>query len=253
MLEDGKKKVLKESLTFPRFFVTAPSPCPYLDGREERKVFTELAGADAAELHEALSRVGFRRSQSVAYRPACDGCNACLSVRVVTKEFKPSRSQRRVLNRNSDVRVTACDPVATAEQYELLTRYLADRHAEGGMAEMDEFEFADMVHSSPVATSVIEYRVFDGEPSFANRGKLLAAAITDIVSDGLSMVYSFFDPTIERRSIGSFMILDHIQRARSAGLDYVYLGYWVPESPKMGYKAKFQPLEILGMEGWKRA
>ena len=135
---------------FPRFFVTSPAPCPYLPGRPERKVFTELVGPHAAELNEALGRIGFRRSQSVAYRPSCAGCPACVSVRVVAHEFKPNATQRKLLKRNADLEVNACEPWATDEQFQLLRRYLAARHPGGGMAEMDEGDYADMVEQSPV-------------------------------------------------------------------------------------------------------
>lgn len=235
-----------QSLQFPKFYVTAPSPCPYLPGREERKVFTELAGPDAPALNEALSRVGFRRSQSVAYRPACEGCNACISVRVPARAFAPRRRHRRLLNRNADIVAARRPAVATDEQFELLRRYLDHRHHEGGMADMDIHEYADMVENSPVETQLVEYRL----PK-SDGGNLIAAALTDVMSDGLSMVYSFFDPDAAHRSPGIWMILEHIHHAAGTGLDYVYLGYWIAESPKMAYKAEFSPLERLGAEGWR--
>lgn len=255
-----------QSFQFPRFFVTAPSPCPYLEGHEERKVFTDLTVGDAAELNEALGRVGFRRSQSVAYRPACEGCNACVSVRVAAQDFEPNKSMRRILKRNSDLIVQAIDPIASDEQFELLNHYLVARHGEGGMSDMDEFEYAEMIESSPVATTLIEYReraTGDGngngeggeggegnDNDFMKPGKLIAAALTDVMSDGLSMVYSFFDPDSERASLGTYMIIDHIMRTQKAGLEHVYLGYWVEGSQKMEYKTRFQPLERLAPEGW---
>ena len=135
---------------FPRFYVTSPSPCPYLPGKQERKVFTELHGPQAGELNDALGRIGFRRSQGVAYRPSCAGCSACVSVRVVTNEFRPSASQRKLLRRHEDLEVAACRPWATDEQYRLLRRYLAARHPSGGMSGMDDSDYADMVEQSPV-------------------------------------------------------------------------------------------------------
>ena len=235
---------------FPRFFVTSPSPCPYLPGRQERKVFTELAGAHASELNDALSRIGFRRSQNVAYRPSCLDCRACVSVRVVADEFRPSGSQKRTLKSFSDLEVTECRPWATAEQFELLRHYLAHRHPGGGMAAMDETDFADMVEHTAVSSFVIEYR----EPSTGGRpGRLVAACLTDRQGDGLSMIYSFYDPEIEGRSgLGNFVILDHIRRAVRAGLPFVYLGYWVAGSERMQYKVRFRPLERLSPEGWRR-
>ena len=235
---------------FPRFFVTTPAPCPYLAGKTERKVFTELNGTHAAELNDALGRIGFRRSQGVAYRPSCIDCAACISVRVVTGEFQPSATQRRMIRRHSDLEVTACKPWTTEEQYDLLRRYLRARHPGGGMVDMDESDFADMVEQSPVKTFLIEYR----EPSVdGRRGKLVGACLTDQQADGLSMIYSFFEPdSDQRRGLGTYIILDHILRAGRAGLPYVYLGYWVDSSPRMAYKARFRPLERLGPSGWRR-
>lgn len=233
---------------FPRFFVTSPSPCPYLPGKTERKVFTELKGPHAEQLHDALSRIGFRRSQTVAYRPSCVDCRACVSVRVVADAFKPSSSQRKALRRNDDLIVTECRPWATPEQFELLQKYLKSRHPGGGMAAMDEVDFADMVEHTSVSSFVIEYREPDAE---GRPGRLIAACLTDRQGDGLSMIYSFYDPDCEGRSgLGNFVILDHIRRAAEAGLPYVYLGYWVEGSPRMQYKVRYRPLELLGPDGW---
>ncbi|MFB0613532.1 arginyltransferase [Aurantiacibacter poecillastricola] len=235
---------------FPRFFVTSPAPCPYLPGRTERKVFTELKGTHSEQLNDALGRIGFRRSQTVAYRPSCEGCRACVSVRVAAEEFSPSSSQKRTLKRNSDLVVTECRPWATAEQFALLQRYLEHRHPGGGMAAMDEVDYADMVEHTSVSTFVIEYR----EPSVdGSVGRLVAACLTDRQADGLSMIYSFYDPELEDRSgLGNYVILEHIRRASAAGLPYVYLGYWVEGSDRMQYKVRFRPLEALGPDGWRR-
>lgn len=235
---------------FPRFFVTSPAPCPYLPGRSERKVFTELKGPNADDLNDALGRIGFRRSQTVAYRPSCIDCSACVSVRVIADEFAPSGTQRRALKANSDLVVSACKPWSTAEQFELLQRYLAERHPGGGMATMDEMDFADMVEHTPVRSYVIEYR----EPSDGpNPGRLVGACLTDQQGDGLSMIYSFYDPQHETRTgLGNFIILDHIRRAAEAGLPYVYLGYWVEGSERMQYKIRYRPMERLGSDGWVR-
>lgn len=233
---------------FPRFFVTSPSPCPYLPGRQERKIFTELSGQHASELNDALGRIGFRRSQSVAYRPSCAGCTACVSVRVVADQFRANATQRKLLKRHGDLEVTACKPWATSEQFELLRRYLQSRHPGGGMAAMDENDYADMVEQSPVSSYVIEYR----EPSTdGRRGRLVGACITDQQADGLSMIYSFFETDDETRpSMGNFIILDHILRSCAAGLPYVYLGYWVKGSERMAYKTRYRPIEVLGPNGW---
>ena len=235
---------------FPRFFVTSPAPCPYLPGKSERKVFTELKGPHADELNDALGRIGFRRSQTVAYRPSCIDCQACVSVRVVASEFRPSTSQKRNLKRNGDLIATVCRPWSTAEQFELLQHYLGDRHPGGGMTNMDEIDFADMVEHTPVDSWIVEYR----EPTVdGSAGKLVGACLTDRQGDGLSMIYSFYDPDhAAREGLGNYIILDHIQRARSLGLPFVYLGYWVDGSPRMQYKIRYRPMERLSRSGWTR-
>ena len=235
---------------FPRFFVTSPAPCPYLPGKTERKVFTELKGPHAEALNDALGRIGFRRSQTVAYRPSCLDCRACVSVRVVAQEFAPSSAQKRNLRRNSDIVVTECRPWATSEQFDLLQRYLASRHPGGGMAAMDEIDYADMVEHTAVSSFVLEYR----EPSSdGGRGRLIGACLTDRQGDGLSMIYSFYDPEHEARTgLGNYIILDHIRRAAAAKLPYVYLGYWVDGAQRMQYKIRYRPLERLAPTGWQR-
>ena len=237
-------------IRFPRFFVTSPAPCPYLPGRSERKVFTELRGENADELNEALGRIGFRRSQTVAYRPSCLDCQACVSVRVVAGEFAATKAQRRALKANDDLIATECRPWATAEQYELLSRYLAVRHPGGGMAQMQETDFADMVEHTPVSSYMIEYR----EPGVGSEpGRLVGACLTDYQGDGLSMIYSFYDPDHEGRAgLGNYIILDHIRRATEHELPYVYLGYWVQGADRMQYKVRYRPLERLTPAGWER-
>jgi leucyl-tRNA---protein transferase len=230
-----------------QFYVTAPQPCPYLPGKVERKLFTALQGDGACHLNDVLSHQGFRRSQNVLYRPSCAGCSACLSARIVVQDFAPSRSQRRVMRRNGDLERVARSPWATDAQYALFRRYLDARHATGGMADMDMSEFSAMIEESPVRSRVIEYY----RPLQGGRGRQLAAVcLTDILSDGVSMVYSFFDPALERHSLGSYIILDHVAIAAESGLPYVYLGYWVPGSVKMDYKSRFQPLEIFAEGRW---
>lgn len=235
-----------------QFFLTGPRPCPYLPNRRERKLFTNLTGPHAATLHDELALHGFRRSQNILYRPACIGCDACVSTRVVVDEFTPTRTQRKVRNRNADLTRNADGPWATDEQYELFNDYLKSRHAEGGMADMDVFDYAAMVEDTPVRTRIVEYRR-PPEPGSKDQPDLIAACITDVLADGLSLVYSFYDPTESRRSLGQYLILDHIEIAKSAGLKYVYLGYWVDGSPKMDYKIKFQPAELLSERGWERS
>ena len=234
---------MRHTLPFaPQFYVTAPQPCPYLDGRSERKLFTALQSENADKLNDALSKQGFRRSQNVLYRPSCAECAACLSARIRVADFTPNKSQRRVLKRNAYLHRNVTSPWATEDQYTLFRRYLDSRHADGGMADMDVFEFAAMIEETPVKSRVVEYcGAKDGDTS---KHDLTAVCLTDVLDDGLSMVYSFYEPTKAGDSLGTYIILDHIEIARKAGLPYVYLGYWVPGSRKMGYKAGFRALEI---------
>jgi arginine-tRNA-protein transferase len=245
-----------ERRNFPQFFITAPAPCPYLPGRQERKVFTHLISQDAQALHDTLSQGGFRRSQNIAYRPACEGCSACVSVRVPVDRFVLTDGFRRTLKRNSNLTGHMCDPRATPEQFGLFRAYIEARHDGGGMADMSILDYSAMVDESFVDTRLIEYRL---KPPISlagpdqRQGPLIATALTDVLSDGLSMVYSFYDPAMTGRSLGTFMILDHIERARRMGMPYVYLGYWVNGSPKMAYKARFLPQERLTRDGWVEA
>ncbi|MBV7379377.1 arginyltransferase [Maritimibacter dapengensis] len=231
----------------PQFYVTAPQPCPYLEGRMERKLFTALQGEQAEDLNDALSKQGFRRSQNVLYRPSCSDCNACLSARIRVADFVPSKSQKRTEKKNEHLSRRTRAPWATEEQYDLFRHYLDDRHADGGMADMDVFEFAAMIEETPIKSRVIEYsaRSEDGKTR-----DLAAVCLTDVLDDGLSMVYSFYDPARRADSLGTFVILDHIRLAKEAGLPYVYLGYWVPGSPKMAYKSKFSALEVYTGGQW---
>jgi arginyl-tRNA--protein-N-Asp/Glu arginylyltransferase len=246
--------VTQHSRNTPQFYLTAPSPCPYLPGHEERKVFTHLVGERAGELNDLLTHGGFRRSQSIAYRPACENCRACVSVRVITNDFRPTRSMRRILERNEDLVGDMRVAVPTSEQYSVFRSYLDSRHRDGGMADMTVLDYAMMVEDSHVETRMIEYRRRGPDTAINGRGngELLAVALTDVLGDGLSMVYSFFESGEATRSLGTFMILDHITRARRMGLPYVYLGYWVEGSRKMHYKGRFLPQERLTADGWAR-
>jgi arginine-tRNA-protein transferase len=241
----------KPQIENPSFYLTIPAPCPYLEGRQERKVFTHLVGERAAELNDVLTQGGFRRSQNIAYRPACEGCQACVSVRILAQEFKPSKSLRRIINRNTDIVRTVKKPEATSEQYSLFRRYLDARHRNGGMADMVMLDFAMMVEDTHVSTQLIEYRLADVEID-GEASPLIGVALCDAMSDGYSMVYSFFDPELSDRSLGTWMILDQIARAQEGGNEHVYLGYWVGDSPQMNYKARFQPQEHLTAQGWTR-
>lgn len=244
----------EQKKNFPEFYVTAPQACPYLPGRLERKLFTHLTNDKPPALVDNLLKGGFRRSQNIAYMPYCEGCQACVSVRVLVEEFEPGRSFRRVLDRNGDIVSRRLAPRPTAEQYALFRDYIDVRHADGGMADMTVLDFAMMVEDSIVDTFVTEYRV---RPKHAPDGRidtwpLAAVALSDRLSDGISMVYSFYDIDQPDRSLGTYMILEHIEHTRRLRLPYLYLGYWIQGSRKMAYKARFTPQEALTSNGWVR-
>ncbi|MBM3492609.1 MAG: arginyltransferase [Alphaproteobacteria bacterium] len=226
------------------FHMSRPAPCPYLPGQVEQMVFTDLSAAgDPASLHYSLSRAGFRRSQSIAYRPNCRGCVACVPVRVSAIEFEPNRTQRRVTKRNADVTSAELAPAASLVHYRLFQRYIGARHGAGGMTGMTMDDYMTMVQDSPVPTRLFDFR--------GGAGELLGVCLTDVLDDGLSLVYSFFDPTQSARGLGTYIILWHIAEARRRGLPYVYLGYWIQQSLKMAYKDKFRPAERLAGAGWQ--
>ncbi len=225
-----------------QFYLTIPGPCPYLPGRLERKIFTQLDPLDGPHLNNYLTHAGFRRSQNVIYRPACESCRECRSLRVLTADFRPSKRFRRVINKNNDLSLEAKGPIATREQFDLLKLYLTKRHEKGGMADMDFSRYEMMVEDCAAETEILEYRT--------ENGALIAAILIDKLTDGHSLVYSFFDPAEEKRSLGLLMILDQIKHCASLGHPYLYLGYWVPESPKMQYKSAFKPCEVLTHKGW---
>ena len=246
--------VTEHKIDFPQFYVTAPQPCPYLPGRLERKLFTHLTCDKPGVLVDSLLKGGFRRSQNIAYMPYCDTCSACVPVRIVVDEFEPKRSLRRIARANRDLKAERVVSVPTSEQYSLFRAYIDTRHADGGMADMSVLDYAMMVEDSVVETSLTEYRapVDDGQEHNGEPPPLLGVALCDRLSDGISMVYSFFEPDVAERSLGTYMILEHIEHARRLGLPYVYLGYWIEGARKMHYKTRFRPQEHLTPQGWER-
>jgi len=225
------------------FYTTAPLPCPYVPGRTERKVVTELSGVSAESLHDRLSRGGFRRSHNIAYAPVCPNCNACVPIRIRAKDFVPNRTQKRIAKLNADLTAAEVPPRATAEQFQLFQRYQQARHGEGDMASMSFYDYRAMVEDTPIDTCIVEFR--------DRQDRLLGACLTDRLGDGLSAVYSFFSPDADARSLGTQAILWLIERVTLLGLPHVYLGYWVQESRKMAYKSKFRPSEILRNGQWR--
>lgn len=224
------------------FFATAPMPCPYLPGRIERRLVTELAGRQAIGFHDTLSQVGFRRSHCIAYVPVCRDCNACTAVRIVVDQFEPCRNHRRILRKNNDITLYKTQPRASEEQYALFRTYQEHRHGNGEMANMDFYDYQTLVEDTPVDTVMLEFR--------DAKSRLVAACLTDRLADGLSAVYSFFDPFLSRRSLGTHMILWLIHQAKASGVPYVYLGYWIADCAKMSYKSRFVPLEAYTENGW---
>ncbi len=235
---------------FPEFYVTAPQPCPYLPGRHERKIFTHLSPDRPRTLVDNLLKGGFRRSQNIAYMPYCDHCAACVPVRIVVSEFEPRRTLAKIWKFNADIEARRVPGRPTIEQFALFRDYIEARHAQGGMADMSLLDFSMMVQDSTVETYLTEYRLRPA--ASGNDSPLVAAALCDRLSDGISLVYSFFEPEMPGRGLGNYVIMEQVAFARSRGLPYVYLGYWISGSRKMAYKTRFTPQEHLTSAGWVR-
>ena len=225
------------------FYTTTAQPCPYLPARMERKILADLAVPDADTLHSRLSATGFRRSHTLAYAPLCEGCSACIPIRLPVAAFTPSRTQKRIWTRNADLTATLLPPVATSEQYDLFRQYLNARHADGEMANMGPRDYRIMVEETTVDTQIIEFRTPEQ--------KLVAVSLTDTLDDGLSAVYSFYNPQQATRSLGVYVVLFLVHQTFLLGRPYLYLGYWIPGSPKMAYKSSFRPAEILRQDAWR--
>lgn len=227
-----------------QFYLSGPLPCPYLPDQVERKLFTRLTDDSAlnVEINAMLTRAGFRRSHDIAYRPACPNCNACTPVRVPVRLFNPSKNLKRITARNRDLRLEITSAEPTDELFSLFTAYQNERHADSDMAQMSRDDFAQMLQQGDAETQLFCLRDPDG--------RLLACVLADPVSDGLSAVYSFYAPDQPKRSLGTQLILSLIEEMRRERQPYVYLGYWIEKSRKMSYKARFQPLQALGPQGW---
>lgn len=228
----------------PRLLLGTEHPCSYLPGRVARSVFVDPQLRLDPTRYGALLDLGFRRSGSYVYRPACDRCRECRPARVPVLDFAPDRGQRRCWRANADLRVDT-EARLTDEHYALYRRYLRARHPEGGMDPDDREAFHAFLSSAWGASEILAAR----DPG----GRLLAGGVVDRVPHGLSAVYSWFEPEAERRGLGTFMILAEIARARDLALPYLYLGYWVPGAETMDYKRRFRPLEVLEPQGWRRA
>ena len=237
---------------FPEFYVTAPQPCPYLPGRQERKIFTHLSPDRPRALIDNLLKGGFRRSQNIAYMPYCDHCAACVPVRIVVSEFEPRRTLAKIWRANLDLEAYRVAGKPTIEQYALFRTYIEARHSQGGMADMSLLDYSMMIQDSTVDTFLTEYRMRPDDGGSGEDNPLVAAVLCDGLSDGISLVYSFYEPEMPRRSLGNYIIMEQVAYARSRGLPYVYLGYWIAGSRKMAYKTRFQPQEHLTSAGWVR-
>lgn len=217
------------------------SECPYIDGRTEQRVAVDISQNPA--LHDRMARAGFRRVENWVYKPACPGCNACIPWRVDTVNFNMGRNLSRIWRVNDDLARHIAPISPTAEHYNLFKRYVGKRHGDGQMASMNHDEFISMIENSPIESVLLDYRTADG--------RLIGTVLTDVQSDGLSAVYSFFDPDESKRSLGTYMIMDMIDFAKELGLAYLYLGYYVEDSSKMYYKARFQPASVFIDGQWQ--
>ena len=221
--------------------LSVPQPCSYLDGQYSSNAFVDPDCGLDNQLYSQLIRHGFRRSGRLVYRPHCPECSQCLSLRVPVNEFVERRRHRRVLRANREVQLVPCNPRFQQAHYELYQRYTAARHAGGSMAESTPREYLDFLTADWAETQFVELR---------EQGHLLGVAITDQVADGLSAVYTFFDPDLPQRSLGTYAVLGQLSLARQLGLPWLYLGYWVRDCAKMAYKADFRPLQVFSRGEW---
>lgn len=221
-----------------------PLPCPYVEGRFERRIVAELTPHQVRSgLFDDLTAAGFRRSHNMIYRPQCPSCTACVPVRILVERFAPRRTLRRIRRANAAVVAQVVPAAATAEQYALFHRYQRARHGDGDMALMTFADYRALVEESAADTRLVELRDPDGA--------LVGCCLFDTTVDGLSAVYSFYAAEHEKRGLGSLIVMWLVENARAQERPYVYLGYWIEECRKMAYKVRFMPMESLGADGWR--
>lgn len=225
----------------PEIFLSMPHACSYLPGRTATSLFLDPRQPLDSRQYAGFMRLGFRRSGDLVYRPHCRDCNACIPVRIPVNRFQPDRGQRRTWNRNRDLSVIAQPPVFRQEHFELYQRYQSARHPGGGMDDPDPQKYLNFLGARHIHTVFYEFRL---------SRKLLGVAVTDILPDGLSAVYTFFDPDEKRRALGVHAVLWQVEHARERQLPWLYLGYWIRECPKMSYKGHYQPLEAFLQGHW---
>jgi len=224
-----------------KVYTTYPHSCSYLEDQEATTLFVDPRQSVDKTLYSKLSVLGFRRSGNHIYRPHCSHCDACIPARIPVADFAPSRGQRRILRRNDDLMVAACEDIRDDEAFDLYHRYICLRHADGDMYPPDREQYEAFLNGVWDCTRY--YRFYD-------KGRLVALAVVDELEDGLSAIYTFFEPGENRRSLGSFAILWQVEKARELGLDYVYLGYWIRDCRKMAYKSDYRPLELYVNSRW---
>jgi len=224
-----------------KLFQTQPHDCSYLENQQARTLFVDPETTLTKTSQSRLAALGFRRSGDFVYRPNCDNCSACVPARIPVNQFKANRNQRRTLRRNSALTASICDATSNDERYDLYARYISARHKDGDMYPPSPEQFADFLTNSEADTRFIEYR---------DDKKLVAVAVTDLLDNAYSAVYSFFDPDNPRASYGVYTILSQIEHAQKAGLDYLYLGYWIKACQKMGYKIDYRPVELFINDRW---
>lgn len=224
------------------FYVTPPYPCSYLDDRQASTLFVDPAFALNMEQYSQLANLGFRRSGDHVYRPQCLNCKLCIPVRIPVNTFRPNRSQQRCCRKNEDLHIEVVDADFREEHFKLYRRYMSSRHAGGDMDKNDPEAYQSLIAARWCDSALIEFRL---------QQKLLAVAVIDQFEQGLSAVYTFFDPDLSRRSLGVYAVLTEIRMLQESGQDWLYLGYWNPQSPKMAYKNNYAPLEFFDQQSWK--